>query len=110
MLPQESQIDTCLEAGKSKSNTILGPRIPAPRSAARRCEAPRRTGAAFRGDREREPADDAVRISLGGAVDRASCECGGGVAVDGSVVALAIGAVALREAHEAWRGETCGCC
>ena len=26
------------------------------------------------------------------------------------VVALGIGAVALREAHEAWRGEVCGCC
>lgn len=26
------------------------------------------------------------------------------------VVALLIGAVALREAREAWRGETCGCC
>jgi divalent metal cation (Fe/Co/Zn/Cd) transporter len=26
------------------------------------------------------------------------------------VTALAIGAVALREARETWRGETCGCC
>jgi divalent metal cation (Fe/Co/Zn/Cd) transporter len=26
------------------------------------------------------------------------------------IVALAIGAVALREAREAWRGKTCGCC
>jgi divalent metal cation (Fe/Co/Zn/Cd) transporter len=26
------------------------------------------------------------------------------------LVALAIGAVALREAREAWRGESCGCC
>lgn len=26
------------------------------------------------------------------------------------IVALAIGAVALREAGEAWRGESCGCC
>jgi divalent metal cation (Fe/Co/Zn/Cd) transporter len=26
------------------------------------------------------------------------------------VVALGIGAVALREAHEAWRGEVCDCC
>jgi divalent metal cation (Fe/Co/Zn/Cd) transporter len=26
------------------------------------------------------------------------------------LVALAIGAVALREAREAWRGKTCGCC
>jgi divalent metal cation (Fe/Co/Zn/Cd) transporter len=27
-----------------------------------------------------------------------------------SVVALGIGAVAVREAHEAWRGEVCDCC
>lgn len=26
------------------------------------------------------------------------------------MVALAIGAIALREAREAWRGKTCGCC
>lgn len=26
------------------------------------------------------------------------------------IVALGIGAVALREARDAWRGETCGCC
>jgi divalent metal cation (Fe/Co/Zn/Cd) transporter len=26
------------------------------------------------------------------------------------IVALTIGAVALREAREAWRGESCGCC
>lgn len=26
------------------------------------------------------------------------------------VVALGIGGVALREAREAWRGESCGCC
>jgi divalent metal cation (Fe/Co/Zn/Cd) transporter len=26
------------------------------------------------------------------------------------IVALAIGAVAVREAREAWRGESCGCC
>ncbi|HET6870161.1 MAG TPA: hypothetical protein VFH80_29885 [Solirubrobacteraceae bacterium] len=25
-------------------------------------------------------------------------------------VASAIGAVTLREAHKAWRGESCGCC
>jgi hypothetical protein len=25
-------------------------------------------------------------------------------------VALVIGAVALREAREAWRGDSCGCC
>ena len=26
------------------------------------------------------------------------------------IVALAIGGAALREAREAWRGESCGCC
>ena len=44
-------------------------------------KATRRPGAGFLGNREREPADDAVRVSVSGVVDRSARERGRGVVV-----------------------------